>query len=396
MTKRGNGEGSIYRRKNGRWCAAITVEQKPDGTRKRLSIYARTRKEVAERLATILDEQRQGTFIMPDQETVSEYMWRWLEHAKQNRLRRSTYVSYESIVRVHIVPALGRLRLQQLQPMQVQAFLDALCAQRLAPATVLRIYAVLRRALGQAYRWGLVARNVADQVEPPRGKAERMQALTPDQAADLLRAVRGDRMEAYYTVALTLGLRRGEGLGLRWEDVDFLAGRLRVERSLQRLEGKLQVQEVKTDASRRTIRLPASLVKALHAHRLRQLEEREGAAHAGGQWQDSGFVFTSSIGTPYEPRNIGRHLAGVLARAGLPRVRVHDMRHTAVSLMYAQGIPLEVISEIVGHADKRITSNTYLHVFERNHEDAASRLDSWLRSQPNISSTDYQKGVQNG
>ena len=376
MPKRGNGEGTIYKRKDGRWCTQVTTGKRPDGRLIRPVIYGRTRKEVAEKMAAILHEQQQGLYIAPDNETTADYMWRWLEHAKQHRIREYTASTYEGVLRLHIVPALGDVKVQELRAQHVQSFLDSLSARGLATGTVTRIYSVLRRALEQAYKWGLVVRNVADQIEPPRGKAAKMQALTPDEAARLLAEIKGDRLEAYYTVALTLGLRRGEALGLRWEDLDFLGARLRISRSLQRVNGQLKVQEVKTAAGYRSIKLPALLLEALMQHHSRQVEEREAK---GAAWQDSGFIFCTNIGTPIEPRNIRRHFLLRLEKAGLPPVRVHDMRHTAASLMYAQGIPLEVISEILGHADKRTTANIYLHIFEKAHDEAADRMNTWLQ-----------------
>lgn len=376
MSKRGNGEGSIFRRKDGRWCAAISVLNA--GRSRRVSYYGKTRREVSEKLATALQARQRGVLLLPDRQALEEYMSAWLEHARETSLRRTTYATHRTYLLTYILPALGSVRLQQLTTQDVQRFVDNLRARGLAPATVRRCYAVLHRALKQACRWDLVRRNVAENVDlpSPRSHAIVARALTPEQALQLLATVEGDRMEAYYAVAIALGLRRGEALGLKWADVDFQRGRLHVRRALCRLEGKLIEVPVKSDASHRVIAIPAALLETLRKHRDHQCEE---AWAAGPRWRQSGYVFTTLRGTPYEPGNVRRHLLRLLERAGLPRFRVHDLRHSAASLMYAQGVPVEVISRILGHADLRTTTSIYLHVFDKEHQDAAERMDGFLR-----------------
>ncbi len=281
-------------------------------------------------------------------------------------------------MRLYLTPALGRHQLAKLQPEHVQTLMNQMLeaggkdGQGLSPRTVQRARAVLRRALNQALKWGMVPRNVATLVDPPRSRTPRFTTLRPEQGRVLLDAARGDRFEALYRVALSLGLRQGEALGLRWEDVELQAGTLRVAVALQRFDGKLQLVEPKTDRSRRVLSVPTALVSALKAHRARQLQER---LLAGDRWRDSGLVFTSRIGTPLEPRNVTRAYKALLTRAGLPDIRFHDLRHSCASLLVAQGLHPRVVMETLGHSQISLTMNTYAHVLADVQREAAVTMD---------------------
>lgn len=229
-------------------------------------------------------------------------------------------------------------------------------------------------SLVNASRWGLVPRNVALLVDPPRGNRPAVQPFTPEQARVFLDAVQGDRLEALYTVALSVDLRQGEALSLRWEDVNLEQRRLSVRYALQRIGGKLQLVEPKTAKSRRTLALPAFAVTALRAHKVRQLEER---VRLGAHWRDTGFIFTSSVGTPLEARNVVRHFHAVQARIGIrPRRRFHDLRHSAASLLLAQGEDLRGIMELLGHSQISLTANLYAHVLDASKRQTADRMDA--------------------
>lgn len=334
-SRRGKGEGSIYQRaSDGLWVGMVNLGYGPDGKRKRKPIYGKARKEVAERMKALLRDQQQGLLVAAtERQTTGQFLERWLNDAMRTTIRPSTFATYETQVRVHLVPSLGRIPLQQLGPQHVQAFINHKLESGLSAHTVSDIHGILRHALSQAVKWGLVPRNVAALVDKPRFEHRQMNYLTPEQAKSLLAAVKGDRLEALYTVALPLGLRRGEALGLKWDDIDLDKGLLYVRRALQRVGGKLHLVEPKTRSARRTINLPQICIAALRAQRIRQLEER---LMAGESWHENGLVFTSTIGTPYEPNNLRRHLHRMLQRAGLPQLRVHDLRHTAALSRAAQ------------------------------------------------------------
>ena len=275
-----------------------------------------------------------------------------------------------------LVPALGRLPLQKLAPQHVQAFLNEKLASHLSPRTVQYLRAVLRRALGQAVKWGLVPRNVATLVDPPHVSRPLIEPLTPEEARVLLAAAKGDRLEALFTVAMAVGLRRGEALGLRWPDVDLERGELRVQRALQRIDGKLELVEPKSAMSRRAIRLPQVVIEALRTHRVRQLEER---LRGGSQWREQGFVFTTSVGTPLDHGTVIRRFHSILEKAGLRRQRFHDLRHCCATLLLVQGVHPRVVMEILGHSKVSVTLDTYSHVLPVLHGDAAERMDAVLK-----------------
>ncbi|MBI4491372.1 MAG: site-specific integrase [Chloroflexi bacterium] len=378
--RRGHGEGSIYQAPDGRWVAVVD-QGYVDGKRKRKVYYGTTRKEAAERLKTALHDQAAGLPLPSERLTVGQFLDQWLKDSAKPSVRPKTFSSYAQLVRIHLGPALGKILLAKLSPQDVQAFMNQKREAGLSPRTVQYLRAVLRRALGQALKWGLVARNVATLVDPPKSKRTEIQPLDATQATRFLEAVRGDRLEALYAVVLAVGLRQGEALGLRWQDdegkrlVDLEAGTLTVRHALQRIDGKLQLVEPKTEKSRRTLALPAFAIDALRAHRVRQLEER---LAAGSLWQEQGFVFTTSVGTPLDARNVVRYFQAHLARAGLPHKRFHDLRHSCASLLLAQGEQLRDIMELLGHSQISLTADLYAHVLEASKRRTAARMDALL------------------
>jgi len=346
-----------------------------DGKRKRKAIYGRTRKEVAEQMKALLREQQQGLPIAVERQTIEQFLTRWLEEAARPAIRPRTYDSYAQVIRLYLAPALGHYQLAKLAPEHVQAMLNGLLARGLSPRTVSYARAVLRRALNQAVRWGRAARNVATLTEPPRAKKPQITPLNPEQARTLLDTVRDTRDEALYRVALALGLRMGEILGLRWQDVNLDTGSLTVAVALQRRKGSRELVEPKTERSRRTLPLPPVLVRALRAHRARQLA---GRLAAGPHWQDWDLVFPSTVGTPMEPRNLTRQFKGVLAAASLPDVRFHDLRHSCATFLLAQGVNPRVAMEILGHSQISLTLNTYSHVMPSSTRAAVDLVGSLL------------------
>ena len=388
MAKRGNREGSIFQRADGRWCAVVSLGWQ-NGRRARKYVYGATQAEIVERLTVARKAAKDGVLVLDERQTVAQYLKHWLQHCARPKVRPSTFRRYSDIVRLHIEPELGPTRLSKLTPQQVQTFLNRKCGSAsasrakvgrptprgLSPRTVRHCHAVLRVALGQALRWGLLTRNVATLVDPPRTTHTEVQPFSPDEARRFLVAVEGNRLEALYTVALACGLRQGEALGLRWQDIDLDAGSLRVCHALQRVEGTLTLVEPKTARSRRTVALPTIVVKALRAHRARQLEER---LLAGRRWQEAGFVFTSTIGTPLDARNVQDAFKAVLTSAELRPQRFHDLRHGAASLLLAQGVQPRGVMEILGHSQIGITLNLYSHVMPELLREAADKMDAVL------------------
>jgi integrase len=274
-----------------------------------------------------------------------------------------------------LTPALGRLPLAKLTPQHVQKFMNEKLAAGLSARTVQYLRAVLRRALSQALRWNLVARNVATLVDAPKTKRNAVRVMSPDEVSLFLEAAKGQRFEPLLIVAISTGLRQGELLGLRWVDVDLPTSVIHVRHGIQRLNGRLTLTEPKTERSRRTLRLPQIAIRALQMQRARQNEERLGA---GGRWNDLGFVFATSIGTPLDARNLTRHFARVLTRAGLPRLRFHSLRHSCASLLLTQHVPARAVMELLGHSEIRLTMDTYSHVMPQLMTEAANAMDDAL------------------
>ena len=248
-------------------------------------------------------------------------------------------------------------------------------AAGLSGKSVAYIHQVLRTALTLAVRWDLVSRNVARLVDRRRIERKSTSPLTPDEAREFLTAIRGHRLEALFSVALALGLRQGEAFGLRWQDVDLATGTLRVNHQLQRINGRLTLVLPKTDRSRRTLVMPPMIVERLREHEGRQVAER---LWAGSKWQDSGLVFTNRSGGPTQARRVIEDFHKALAKAGMRRVRFHDLRHSCATLLLVQGVSPRVVMEVLGHSEIAITMNAYSHVVPELQREAAQRMQSIL------------------
>lgn len=375
MGRRGNGEGSVFQRKDGRWVGSASLGY-AQGKRQRKHVFGKTRQEVASKLHKVLRGLEQGISPPPDNVTVGRFLTEWLEESVCSSVRPRTYESYSMIVGRHLKPALGRIRVRRLAVRQIQSYLNDKLAGGLSPSSVRGHHAVLRAALSQAEKWGLVTRNVAKLVDPPKVERTAIVSFTPEQCRAFLDALAGDRLEPLYVAALALGLRKGELLGLRWDDVDFDSRTVRVRAALQYLNGSLTLVEPKTELSRRAIVMPATLVKALQAHRSMQARER---LLMGPDWKDWGLVFATPLGTPLDQSRVSKHFKRMLKKAALPDMRFHDLRHSCASLLLAQHVPARVVMEILGHSTISLTMNTYSHVIPALHQEAADQMDGVLR-----------------
>jgi len=292
--------------------------------------------------------------------TVGEYLDRWLNDSDRGSVRTSTYERHEQIIRLHLKPALGRVKLSKLTPAHLQGFYRDKLDSGLSPATVQKIHAVLHKALAQALKWNMIPRNAADVVKAPRPAPEEMRPLSPDEAAKFMEAAHGDKLEALYLLAVQTGMRQGELLALEWEDVDLNEGVIRVRRTLARSGGRIALGEPKTRGSRRSIHLTGAAVEALRGHLERQLEDIE---RLGDLYHDHGLVFTSQVGTLINPSNLRRRsFAPLLQRAGLPQIRFHDLRHTCATLLLSRNTNLRLVQDLLGHATVAITLDTYSHI----------------------------------
>lgn len=388
--RRGRGEGNIRQRADGRWEARLTL---PEGGGVK-SIYARTRQEARAKLTATLREADLGAPIVRDERlTVARYLGDWLERKRAN-LRPRTHRRYGEHL-AHITHAVGGLTLTKLTPTRLDRLYSALQqppegqegqegenAEPLSPTTVHHTHVVLKQALADAVRHGLLARNPAAQVKPPRVRQVEMHTLTVEQARTLLVAAREDRLEAVYVLALTTGMRQGELLALRWRDVDLDTGILQVRGTLAYIARRgWVIGQPKTARSRRRIELSAEAVAALRRHKARQAEEKL----AAGAWvwahgaPAPDLVFTNEIGGPLDGASILRYLfRPLLERAGLPSIRFHDLRHTAATLMLLTGVNVKIVSERLGHSSVGFTLDRYSHVLPGMQADAAAMLSRAL------------------
>jgi integrase len=393
--RRGQNEGSIYHLSDGRWRAAISLGYKVDEKGKRVPIRktlnAHSRKEVQEQLNNALRDHQRGFLIDTRNPTLKEFLTAWLSDVVMPTVRWKTYRSYEQMVRNHLVKdvpseewtkrkldaveGLGATKLAKLSLQDMQRFMKAKLDAGNSPALVRYLRVVLRAALAHAASDNLVYRNVAALAKPPRVEKREMKSFDANQARRFLDAAIGHRLEALFTAGLSLGLRSGEALGLMWSELDLERAEVRISHALQRVRGELVRVEVKSEKGKRTIPLPPTCTTALKQHRERQEVERQWAAEA---WKETGFVFTTTIGTPLDDRNVLRAFDALLSAAKLPKIRIHDLRHTCVSLLAAQGVPVKTISEIIGHSDIRLTQNVYQHVFKEAKQGAAAAMERAL------------------
>ena len=400
--RRGNGNGTVYQRADGRWAARAYLLM-PDGSMRRRDFYGDSEAEARRKMVEAQARSNRGIPAEATGWTVGAFLAYWLEQVVKPARKPKTYQGYEVVVRVHLVPGLGRRRLNRLSGTDVRLFLRrlenaCLCclhgydarrdeSERRCCAVgecckavpyrrlVQQVHAVLRNALQAAVREELVGRNVAKLVQVAGPEYGTDRGLTVEQARKLLVAARDDRLHALYVLALYLGLRRGELLGLRWEDVDLDRAVLQVRHSLQRVGGELRLTTPKTRRSKRTVPLLGSCVQALRDHRDAQDREREAA---GEDWRDSGQVFTTSVGTPVEPDNLRRSWYPLRDRAGLGGVVFHGLRHTCVTLLLNLGVPPHIVRDIVGHSDIDVTMTIYAGVSLDDKRDALRRLDEYL------------------
>ena len=398
--KRANDLGGLHHNKRrGRWEATITVSsevvgydeiEQPDGTmkrrpkyrQKRRTVTGRTQREALDRLDALRTAIAAGPGL-PAEVTVKRFLEHWITDVLPLAdIATTTADSYATIARVYVIPAIGRKRLDQLSPADVRGMLTRLRDEGLSPNTQRLARSVLRRALGTALADGLVTRNVAALVDGVRLAKGGGRTLTPAQARTLLLAAQSYPYEALVTVLVSLGVRKGEALAVSWADLnlDGTPPTVTIRRSLKRdARGALYVDEPKTRGSRRTIHLPAPLIDVLRRHRVAQAAQRlEFGAGWGGHWAPLELVFTTSIGTPLDPSKVNREVQAITEAAGLGRWTPHELRHSAASILLATGVPLKVVSEMLGHSSIRVTADVYGHLLEPARAEAADAMGAAL------------------
>jgi integrase len=359
--RRSRGEGTIYFVKSkSLWAAQISL---PDGRRK--TKYAKSQSDVKQWLL----EKRKALidgFIADDKNmTIGQFIDRWFDEVASHNLKPSTLISHNSIIKNHIKPELGEIRLGKLKPSHLQTLYSNKLSSGLSKRTVLYIHTIVHQTLNLAIKQGLIARNVADAVNSPRPVRKKVEPLTKGEVAQLLEVLKGDRLFALYVVYLGLGLRRGEALALTKDCLDMEKRIIHIRKSLQSIIGKgLVITEPKSESSFRSLALPNFVYEALKTHLDNQIVESE-------------YIFCTSKGTPFGPRNVARHFKKTLKKAGLPdHVRLHDLRHTFVSYMLSRNVPPKDVSEIAGHSTFAVTTDIYGHLMPGAKREAAEKMNT--------------------
>ncbi|GAB7109301.1 site-specific integrase [Streptomyces phaeofaciens JCM 4814] len=368
-----NGAGSIWQRKDGRFEGRAYVPQ-PDGTRKRKTVYGATWEECDEKRQELVRRDRQGIPTPSRSAKLSEWLPYWLEEYIRPHRKRTTYVKYEMHVRLYLVPLLGSRRLESLTTANVRQMISKVTAQSSA-ATAKEAHRVLRTAIAAACREELISRNVVQLVPAPRVEPRELRPWSLDETLTFLEAARTDPLYTAFVLAVALGLRRGEILGLQWRDVDLDRRALTVRTTLNRGGRELYLDTTKNRRSR-VIPVPLMCVAPLRWQRMRQAEQR---AAVGADWHESDHVFTTRSGRPIEPRNLYRSFLRISEAAKLPQVRLHDTRHGCASLLFAAGVAPRTVMEILGHSQIAVTMNVYTHVSDDHRREAMGHMDRLLK-----------------
>jgi integrase len=322
-----------------------------------------------------------GLIFDADNLKVGEYLDRWLSDSVSDTVKATTFERYEQITRLHLKPALGRVKLKALTPAHVRSLYRDKLEAGSSARTVRYVHTTLHKALKQAVMDSLIPRNATEAVKPPQSSREEMHPLTPEQAKHLLQVAHeiGDRLEALYVLAINTGLRQGELLGLKWDAVDLEDGSLQVRRTLAITKSGPVFTSPKTTGSRRSVKLTSKAIEALKSHLERQLTEIDRVGSLWSPGDSDGLIFASETGEPLDRRAVTKlKFKPLLKWAGLPEIRFHDLRHTCATLLLTRNVNPKIVSEMLGHSSIAITLDTYSHVLPNMRDQAAEAMEEAL------------------
>jgi integrase len=370
-----HGGGTVYQRKDGRYVASI----KDPNSGKRIERYAKNEKEAEKKLEDIKFEIRQGTLATGPNQTVQQYLTRWFEDVHKQEVRETTYIQNRVTLNKHLIPGIGHIQLKKLTAQHIQRFYAEKIKEGCTASRVRGMHQLLHKALKNAARWKLIQQNVCDQVTVPRdtNKPETARILTEDQALLLLKASQGHPLEAFIALALVTGLRHGELMALRWQDINFEAKSLKVNHTVTLVWGHGYIEnEPKTSTSKREIMLPQFVINSLLRHRARQERTR---LLSGDKWQETGLVFCNRYGTYRDPSTTNKSFHRLLERNGLPSIRIHDLRHSAASLhIMVLNTPPKLVQELLGHSNIEMTLDVYTHANKSQQRQMMDAFDTFL------------------
>jgi integrase len=374
-------QGSIQKhvgKRGASWYATVDLPRNPvPGKRRQKRVSAPTKRQCEEKVREILNQADVMLFADADKLTFAEYLVRWLEWVEPS-LRPATLRRYRDMLNRHAVPRIGHIKLAKLSPLDLQRLYADRLGSGLSSTTVHHLHVVLHGVFKQAVRWGMVPRNVTEMVDAPRRTFPEIATWNAQQVARFFEAGDQHYLAAFWRLALLTGMRRGELLGLKWDDIDFERGTLAVRRTLSRGRGGTwELGHPKTASGRRSIALPQSCVSALRKHRVAQNTER---LQLGELWDDHDFIFTNRTGGPLHVNSMALQFEKLTKATGLPKIRFHDLRHTSATLLLAKGVHPKIVQERLGHADISMTLNRYSHVTPDMQRLAADALDEAFSS----------------
>lgn len=366
-TRRGRGEGTVSERPNGTWAGQVTTGYTEEGKQKRKTVYGKSQAEALAKLAEIKQQLATGTFS-DTKLTLKEYLETWLKE-KERQVKARTAHDYRYNLEKYIYPNIGRTKLEKLTPSHVQRFLSEI-ADAVSPDRANKCRRELLGAFKQAVRWGLIPRNPVDAVAPLKHERREMVLWTGIQAAAFLDTARAHRLYAFFYLAMSTGLRSGELLGLRWQDVQ--GDKLTIRQNFVKVGSKTIIETPKTKRGKRVVAISPDVLETLDAHRARQDAERLPS------WPDNGLVFVSEVGTPLNPDNLRRLRNRLMDDAQVPRIRLHDLRHLHASMAIKGGMDAKVLADRLGHARASFTLDVYTHLFDEQRANSAVSLLDFL------------------
>lgn len=378
MAKRANGEGTICRRNDGLWTAAITVgRDEKTGKLIRKYVYGKTKGEVQEKKAALLETHKGLSYIDANKITVAQWLEKWLNVYARTRVRQNTLEGYQFIVTNHVTPAVGTLKLSKLQATQIQAMINNIRDNGGSPRLAEFSFAVLRAAIRQALKEELIYRDPTLAVSLPKKVKKEIVPLTDEQWTALLETAAKPTYIFWYAALLLewgTGIRRGELVGLRWSDIDFKRQTIFICRAAITTKEGPKISEPKSQKSRRTIPIPSTVLAELKKHKIRQAAKRLKAT----AWEDNDLVFPTRFGTVQDPCVVTRRFSRLVKAAGIPHISFHDLRHDHASRLFAQGEHPRDVQDRLGHSSITLTMDTYTHAMPGRQDNIANRLEKNL------------------